>query len=106
MEKKWEKWKKNYDLEEWNGTVEEPNRQAEELWGMLIRGTNESRKGRSNARESSKIVETHISNPEDQHISSLDLKEKNPHPVEIQNIENTEKSLTAARKRQFTPKME
>ena len=62
----------NNDLEEWNGMAEEQDRQAEELWGMLIRGTNESRKGRSNAREFSKIVETHISNPEDQHISNLD----------------------------------
>ena len=43
---------------------------AEELWGMLIRETNESRKGRSNAREIFKIVETHISNPEDQYISN------------------------------------
>lgn len=64
--------KTNYDLEEQNGMAEEPDRQAEELWGMLIRETNESRKGRSNAREFSKIVETHISNPEDQHISNLD----------------------------------
>lgn len=76
MEKSERNEKKNYDLEEWNGTAEEPNRQAEELWGMLIRGTNESRKGRSNARESSKIVETHISNPEVQHISSLDFLKK------------------------------
>lgn len=72
MEKSERNEKKNYDLEEWNGTAEEPNRQAEELWGMLIRETNESRKQRSNARESSKIVETHVSNPEDQNISSLD----------------------------------
>lgn len=72
MEKSERNERKNYDLEEWNGTAEEPNRQAEELWGMLIRETNESRKQRSNARESSKIVETHISNPEDQNISSLD----------------------------------
>lgn len=68
--KKWEK--TNNDLEERNGMAEEQDRQAEELWGMLIRETNESRKGRSNAREFSKIVETHISNPEDQHISNLD----------------------------------
>lgn len=72
MEKSERNERKNYDLEEWNGTAEEPNRQAEELWGMLIRETNESRKQRSNARESSKIVETHVSNPEDQNISSLD----------------------------------
>lgn len=36
MEKSERNEKKNYDLEEWNGTAEEPNRQAEELWGMLI----------------------------------------------------------------------
>ena len=33
----------NNDLEERNGMAEEQDRQAEELWGMLIRETNESR---------------------------------------------------------------